>query len=148
MNASDLRYYSEMYISTRDLGRAPSRPTTRRAARREKGLGDRRFVDALRGGRWETQIPLHPRGVAHGGMILGPSPVDVVYLANQQFRGEDSWRLPEACWERNSGKSPKANHKTEPIPPTRHRTRLPCASKGAELTNPQYRVAVVMLAKI
>ena len=35
-----------------------------------------------------------PRGVAHGGMVLGPSPVDVVYLMNQQFSGEDELRLP------------------------------------------------------
>jgi dTDP-4-dehydrorhamnose 3,5-epimerase len=37
-----------------------------------------------------------PRGVAHGGMVLGQVPVDVIYLVNQQFSAEnpDEWRLP------------------------------------------------------
>jgi dTDP-4-dehydrorhamnose 3,5-epimerase len=37
-----------------------------------------------------------PRGVAHGGMVLDQKPVDVVYLANQQFSAgdPDEWRLP------------------------------------------------------
>jgi len=37
-----------------------------------------------------------PKGVAHGGAVLGQVPVDVIYLVNQYFSGEDSdeWRLP------------------------------------------------------
>lgn len=37
-----------------------------------------------------------PRGVAHGGMVLGQTPVAVIYLVNQQFSVEqpDEWRLP------------------------------------------------------
>jgi dTDP-4-dehydrorhamnose 3,5-epimerase len=37
-----------------------------------------------------------PRGVAHGGMVLGASPVDVVYLMSEEFSREnpDEWRLP------------------------------------------------------
>jgi len=37
-----------------------------------------------------------PRGVAHGGMVLGQEPVDVVYLVNENFSvsNPDEWRLP------------------------------------------------------
>ena len=36
-----------------------------------------------------------PRGVAHGAMVLGGTPVDVVCLVNQHFSSEnpDEWRL-------------------------------------------------------
>jgi dTDP-4-dehydrorhamnose 3,5-epimerase len=47
-----------------------------------------------------------PKGVAHGGMVLGQSPVDVLYLVNQHFSltSPDEWRLPwnilgESFWE-------------------------------------------------
>ena len=51
-----------------------------------------RFV--LGGGR--CSMVFIPRGVAHGGMVLDQKPVDVVYLANQQFSAgnPDEWRLP------------------------------------------------------
>lgn len=51
-----------------------------------------------------------PRGVAHGGMVLGQNPVDVIYLVNQQFSSEnpDEWRLPwdilgREFWEISKG---------------------------------------------
>ena len=37
-----------------------------------------------------------PKGVAHGGRVLGNSPVDVVYLVTEHFSKDqpDEWRLP------------------------------------------------------
>jgi dTDP-4-dehydrorhamnose 3,5-epimerase len=37
-----------------------------------------------------------PRGVAHGGMVLGSNPVDVIYLVSEHFSPQDpdEWRLP------------------------------------------------------
>jgi dTDP-4-dehydrorhamnose 3,5-epimerase len=37
-----------------------------------------------------------PLGVAHGGMVLDQKPIDVIYLANQNFSptDPDEWRLP------------------------------------------------------
>jgi dTDP-4-dehydrorhamnose 3,5-epimerase len=51
-----------------------------------------RFV--LGGGK--SRFLYIPRGVAHGGMVLGANPVDVVYLMNQEFSSAnpDEWRLP------------------------------------------------------
>ena len=51
-----------------------------------------------------------PRGVAHGGMVLGGNPVDVIYLVNQLFSPDnpDEWRLPwdilgKDFWELSKG---------------------------------------------
>ena len=49
-----------------------------------------------------------PRGVAHGGMALEGKPVDVVYIMNQHFTGEDELRLPwdllgKEFWEIRKG---------------------------------------------
>jgi len=51
-----------------------------------------------------------PRGVAHGGMVLGGNPVDVIYLVNQHFSVDnpDEWRLPwdilgKEFWEITKG---------------------------------------------
>ena len=54
--------------------------------------GSMRFV--LGGGK--PRAMYIPRGVAHGGMVLGNSPVDVVYLVTQHFSADepDEWRLP------------------------------------------------------
>jgi dTDP-4-dehydrorhamnose 3,5-epimerase len=51
-----------------------------------------------------------PRGVAHGGTVLGESPIDVIYLMNQHFSTEnpDELRLPwdilgKEFWEISKG---------------------------------------------
>ncbi len=53
--------------------------------------GHMRFL--LGGGK--CKMLFIPRGVAHGGTVLGQSPVDVIYMMNQQFSAEnpDEWRL-------------------------------------------------------
>ena len=59
-------------------------------------------------GGGKTRLLYIPRGVAHGGAVLGEKPVDVVYLMNQQFSGEDELRLPwdllgKEFWEIQKG---------------------------------------------
>jgi dTDP-4-dehydrorhamnose 3,5-epimerase-like enzyme len=49
-----------------------------------------------------------PRGVAHGGMALEGKPVDVVYIMNEHFSGQDELRLPwntlgDDFWEIRKG---------------------------------------------
>ena len=49
-----------------------------------------------------------PRGIAHGGMALEGKPVDVVYIMNEHFSGQDEFRLPwnvlgEDFWEIQKG---------------------------------------------
>jgi dTDP-4-dehydrorhamnose 3,5-epimerase len=47
-------------------------------------------------GGGKSRLLYIPRGIAHGGMVLGQTPVDVVYLVNQEFSSSDpdEWRLP------------------------------------------------------
>lgn len=46
-------------------------------------------------GGGKAKLLFIPRGVAHGGMVLGINPIDVIYLVNQYFEKEspDEWRL-------------------------------------------------------
>ena len=47
-------------------------------------------------GAGKSRMLYIPRGIAHGGMVLGETPIDVIYMVNQQFSAEepDEWRLP------------------------------------------------------
>jgi len=61
-------------------------------------------------GGGDSRMLYIPKGVAHGGTVLGHGPVDVFYLVNQHFSIEDSdeWRLPwnllgEDFWQVSKG---------------------------------------------
>jgi len=47
-------------------------------------------------GGGDSRVLYIPKGVAHGGTVLGQDPVDVFYLVDQNFSEEDpdEWRLP------------------------------------------------------
>jgi len=75
---------------------------TRRGSKTEGA--QMRFI--LGGGK--SRLLYIPRGVAHGGAVLGRRPVDVLYLVNENFSSTDpdEWRLPwnllgEEFWQVN-----------------------------------------------
>ncbi len=76
--------------------------------RKESETEDASMRFVLGGGK--SKLLYIPRGVAHGGTVLGHQAVDVVYLVNRQFseQNPDEWRLPwnilgEDFWQIKKG---------------------------------------------